>query len=98
MKKEYIEKYGNDLVAYDSTDTYKPLVICYLDDEYVLVYDVNGDRYNLVKHSQLASMEDSVFTIKGRRYHLSNFVRVDSHWGSGFAQSIEEWKKQADGR
>lgn len=94
MKKEYIKKHGNELVAYDSTDTYKPLVVCFFDEENVLTYDVNRDKYNLVKHNYIASKDDSAFTITGKRYFLGEFVRVNSVWSSGIPNTIEEWKKQ----
>lgn len=93
MKKtEVIEIYGNDFIAHDATDHYKPLVICYFDDEKVLTYNVLKECYNYVAMRYCKNEENSQYFIIGRKiYKLENFVRTDSHWGLGI-NTIVEWK------
>ena len=93
-KIEMIRKYGNEIVAYDCTDYYKPLVLCYVDEEYTLVYNVLKDSYSLLKvyHGE----QDSYFNYNKRRMNLGNFVNVNSAWATGFCKTVEEFKKEME--
>ena len=66
-KNEMIKEYGNDLIAYDVTDMYKPLVLCYVDDERVLAYDVNKNKYSLVQLYSYVSNEGYYFVVDGSK-------------------------------
>jgi len=90
-KKEMIEMYGNDFAAFDVTDYYKPLVLCYIDDESVLAFNPSTMKYHHVKlNRQIAVDGDYYFTIEGKRYHLNDFVRTGTVW-TGEKQTLNEW-------
>lgn len=94
-KNEMIKEYGQNVVAYDATDNYKPMLICYIDSEDVLAYDMSSGVYHKCEvecdHDMDNEEDESYFMIEEDRHWLSDYVRVNSAWGN-MPNTLDGWE------